>query len=174
MFRRLVDSYHRWDIERRVDRLGWTGVYVGDYRTVPTWAYTIGFQLSLGAPEIVVFDLPRPAAENLFCEIYDQLKTGKLAVREGEPWGESRCVWRRVHPSRFEDDEHHWLGLAQMYDTVLSAARGGPLIEFEAFQLVLSDNDGHLPWEPGYDERLRAMQRELYIPASQLAPEVAV
>lgn len=37
--------------------------------------------------------------------------------------------------------------------------------EFEAYQLVLGDADGRLPWEVGYDEHLRPRQRALYEPA---------
>jgi hypothetical protein len=34
----------------------------------------------------------------------------------------------------------------------------------EAYQFVLSDPDGLLPWEPGYDERLRHLQHALWEP----------
>ena len=35
---------------------------------------------------------------------------------------------------------------------------------FEAYQLVLSDAEGKLPWEAGYDERLRPLQVALWDP----------
>ncbi|WP_414693951.1 DUF4262 domain-containing protein [Phenylobacterium sp.] len=54
----LERAYHRWHTKRRVRRHGWTAIYVGDYQSAPTWAYTIGFHASFGAPEVVVFDVP--------------------------------------------------------------------------------------------------------------------
>ena len=33
----------------------------------------------------------------------------------------------------------------------------------EAYQLVLSDPDGLLPWGPGHDERLHPLQPALYL-----------
>ncbi len=161
MLRSLSDAYHRWDTERRVRKHGWTAICVGDYSHAPTWAYTVGFLSSLGAPEVVVFDLPQEAADGILWKIFEELKAGELVLRDGEAWAsaDEPVVWREVHPSRFADDEEPWLGIAQ----TLNAVRTGP--EFRAFQLVLSDHDGRLPWDPQYDERLRARQRELYLPA---------
>ena len=44
----LKRALHRWDIDGRIRRSGWTGIYVGDYRSAPAWAYTIGFTHDLG------------------------------------------------------------------------------------------------------------------------------
>ena len=68
-------------------------------------------------------------------------------------------------PSRFVDDEEPWLGIALVFDSISNGAPG----DFEAYQLVLSDADGRLPWEAGYDERLRPRQRELYLPTAAAA-----
>jgi uncharacterized protein DUF4262 len=171
VFFALFRRYHAWHIGKRVRQRGWTGIYVGDYRTSPTWAYTIGFQVTHGAPEVVVFDLKKEAVDRLFSELFRQVTARELVIRDGETWGDAGtpgAVWRRVHPSRLDDtDEEPWLSLAQTFDAIL-AAPSPP--EFEAFQLVLADADGHFPWEPEYDERLRPMQRELYLPRSDRGP----
>src|SRR6185369_8341925 len=39
----LYLAWTNWRQERDLRRLGWSGVYVGDYREPPSWAYTIGF-----------------------------------------------------------------------------------------------------------------------------------
>ena len=164
MLERLWPSYHRWDIARRIRRSGWTAIYVGDYRSAPTWTYTIGFHASLGAPEVIVFDIPMESANGLLHEIHGDLKSGKLVIRDREAWrsGEfpNPLVWREVHGSRLydKDSENPWLGLAEDFAAIL-APDTGPIT---AFQLVLSDPDGHR--EPEYDERLRPMQRELNLP----------
>ena len=62
-------AFHRWDIRRRIRRRDWTAIYVGDYRSAPTWAYTIGFHAALGAPEVIIFDIPIASANGLFHEI---------------------------------------------------------------------------------------------------------
>lgn len=42
------------------------------------------------------------------------------------------------------------------------ALRTGKTFGLEAFQLVLSDEAGHFPWDEGYDERLRPLQPALW------------
>ena len=163
MFKKLMDRFRKPSITRSIDRHGWTALYVGDYATAPAWAYTIGFRGTLGAPEIIVFDVPQAGVDALFQEAFRQIKAGELIIADGEPWppdGEGRSVWRKVHPSRF-DDEETWLGLALVHACVLNPELG----DFEAYQLVLSDGEHRLPWEPGYDERLRPRQPALYEPA---------
>jgi hypothetical protein len=155
-----------------VKQHGWTAIYVGDYDTSPTWAYTIGFQRSAGGPEVVVFDIPQDTANSVFHEIFRQLKAGELVMRDGEPWmpGDVVMIWRRVHPSRFVDDpEQPWLALAHDFHLALAADSGG----FEAYQLVVGDAEGKLPWESGYDETIRGRQRALWEPV-ELAPAVGV
>jgi hypothetical protein len=162
----LERAYHRWNTRRRIRRYGWTATYVGDYQSAPTWAYTIGFHASLGAPEVIVFDIPMASASGLLHEIHNDLKAGKLVMRDGEAWRpgefEHPLIWREVHPSRLYDNdpENPWLGLAEDFATILAPERG----PIAAFQLVISDHDGHFPWEPQYNERLRPLQRELYLP----------
>lgn len=172
MFRKLFDSWHKWDIAKRIERHGWTGIYVGDYSTAPTWAYTIGFRRSLGAPEVVVFDIPQDAANAVFHEVFREIQAGELVIRDGERWrpDDGPMVWRKVHPSRFADDpEQPWLSLALTFGGMLGPSDK----EFDAYQLVVGDTEGNLPWEPGYDERLRPRQRALWEPA-ELAPGAAV
>lgn len=163
MFERLWWNWRHRDLRKSIDRHGWSAIYVGDYHSAPSWAYTMGFRSSLGAPEVIVFDVPADGAHGVFHEAYRQLASGELMLRDGEPWppGETEhpMVWRRVHPSRF-DDEEPWLGLAQTVATIFSPQLG----PFEAYQLVLSDPHGHLPWESSYDERLRERQPALWEP----------
>lgn len=172
-WRNRGDDWHRWDIHQRIGRFGWTGIYVGDYHTAPTWAYTIGFRSSLDAPEIIVFDLPQESANGIFHEAFNEIKAGKLVIRDGELWRPEegwRAAWRKVHPTKLENGDDRWLGFAEAFHTILNPEAG----EFEAYQLVLSDSEGRLPWEASYDERLRPRQPALYEPAaaapSRLAP----
>lgn len=149
-------------LDDKIHQHGWTAIYVGDYHTAPTWTYTIGFEETLGKPEVIVFDVPQDAANALLWEVFTQLKDGRLVLEDGKVWPEGEekpCAWRKVDPSQIVSEEG-WFTLAMMR----SLARTGMPFGFEAFQLVLSDNDGRLPWEDGYDERLRGLQPALYLP----------
>jgi hypothetical protein len=155
----------------RVEEHGWTAIYVGDYATAPTWTYTIGFDETLGQPEVIVFDIPQDAANALLWEVFTQIKDGRLVLEDGKVWPEGEehpCVWRKVHPTQLEGGEG-WFTLANMR----SLARNRTPFGFEAFQLVLSDNEGRLPWQDGYDERLRPLQPALYMPREPEAPLAA-
>lgn len=74
-------------------------------------------------------------------------------------------VWRKVHPSQLQNGETLWLGLAETFQLTLQ-----PRDTFEAFQLVLSYQQGRLPWETGYDQRLRERQPWLWEPLELAAP----
>ncbi len=159
MFGKLYRWVTRSDTDRRIDRHGWTGIYVGDYSTAPTWVYSIGFTEALGRPEVVVFDLPQAAANGILWQIFRELKDGRLQLVDGATWdtADHLCVWRKVHQSQIESDDR-WFTLALMRHALVSGEMDG----VEVFQLVLSDEDGHLPWDAEYDERLRERQPALW------------
>jgi hypothetical protein len=147
-------------------------VYVGDYHHAPTWAYTVGLDETLNQPELIVFDAPQHAAGALFSGACDALKAGPLVLEDWLVWpeGEERPgVWRKVHPGRI-DDEEGWLTMAVWRRAERIGRRGG----LEAFQYVLSDNNGTLPWEAGYNEELRPLQPALWLPADTPMPALAV
>lgn len=90
------------------------------------------------------------------------MKSGTLILRDGLVWPEGQekpSVWRKVDPSRIHEDES-WFGLA----LCRREKRTGRTDSLEAFQLVLSDSEGVLPWQPGYTEASRPLQPELYLP----------
>lgn len=151
---KIVAAWHRRDTRKRVEKDGWTAIYVGDYDRAPSWVYSVGFQSTLGQPEVIAFDMPRRSAAQFVAQVFDELRDGRLVLEDGRGWvtASTRCVWRKVR----EEHLGEWLTLA----FVPALLSGG----LEAYQLVLSDSDGRLPWETGYDERLRALQPSLYEP----------
>lgn len=163
MFNALLRWWHNRDTDRRIRKHGWTAIYVGDYASAPTWVYTVGIDETLGQPELVIFDVPMESASELLWRAFHELKEGVLVLEDGKPWltGETEhpVVWRRVHHSQIEGPAG-WFTLA----VVRRALHRSQMFGLEVFQLVLSDGDGRLPWEPGYDERLRALQPALYLP----------
>lgn len=162
MFSRLTLAWVRFGLARRVSTHGWTGVYVGDYRTAPSWTYTLGFDETLDQPEIIIFDIPRDSANALLWEVYRQLKDGRLRLEDSALWSageEHPPMWRKVDPSQIAGAVG-WLTMAarRRFD------RTGKTFGLEAFQLVLPDPEGRFPWEDDYDEHLRRRQPALYLP----------
>lgn len=142
-----------------IRRNGWIGVYVGEYRRPPAWAYTIGFDETLDHPEIVLFDVPQASANEVMWRVFSDVKSGALVIEDGLVWPPGdpiRLVWRKVHPWQIDQ----WLNHA----CIRRHRRAGKRYGLEAYQLVLPDPQGVLPWEPGYEEDLRPRQPALYEP----------
>ena len=170
MWKQLVLAWRRWSVARVVRKRGWRGVYVGAYDSpTPCWIYSVGFWECVGSPEVIVFDAPKLTANTTLLSVFDELRSGALRLEDGarweDDWGGPAAVWRKVHPSQLD---MKWLRLAQWYRAQTTGSD-----DLDAFQLVLPDNDGHLPWEEGYDERLRPLQPALYLPA-RVAADAAV
>jgi hypothetical protein len=126
----------------------------------PRYSYSVGFDEAFGHPELIVFDQPWPTAADQFFAVHDALLRNELKLQDGMVWIEDatgRFVWRKGHPSRVDAG---WLGLAGER----RRRRTGDAAGLELFQLVASDRNGRLPWEPGYDESLRKWQPALYEP----------
>lgn len=162
MFEKLRREWHLRDIDKRIQRHGWTAMYVGDYRSGPCWAYSIGFEENLGQPEVVVFDISQADANSLLWWIYTSIEKGELTAREGETWapeGEVIGAWREVHPSQI-DGPDGWFAAA-----LERRVRRGATQPLRVFQLVFRDEAQKFPWADGYNERLRTKQPALYLPA---------
>jgi hypothetical protein len=161
----LLRWWHARDTDRRIRKYGWTAIYVGDYDSAPTWVYTIGIEEALGQPELAIFDVPAESANPLLWRAFRELQQGLLVLEDGKPWltgeAEHTVVWRRVHQSQIESPAG-WFTLAVMRRLV----QRGQVFGLEVFQLVLPDGNGRMPWDPGYDEALRALQPVLYLPYS--------
>lgn len=143
---------------------------MGDYATAPTWTYTLGFEETLNQPEVVIFDVTQEAANTILWTAYEELKAGTLILEDGARWHEedtdSRLVWRRVHSSQVKS-RVGWFNFAVARRLVAKREMFG----LEAFQLVLADENGVLPWEAGYNEDIRFRQPALYLPATDYGDE---
>jgi hypothetical protein len=117
-----------------------TGVHImhvlGDTRHVG-WTYTIGLFERRGHPEILVSGLPPDTAQGILNSCAGQVGSG-LDARDGslDPLALSNfpCAFR---PIPVIDDNHFAWGIRHYGHRA-----------FEAIQLVWSDADGRLPWEP--------------------------
>jgi hypothetical protein len=127
----------------------------------PRWFYTAGFHERLAHPEMIVFDVPAETALGAFQTAFDTLSGGGQALQDGMVWaqeGRVRTVLREAHVESL--NRTGWLALAQER----YRRKTGNLQGFRAFQIVLPDREGRLPWEPGHDEDARRLQPQLYDP----------
>src|SRR5215207_3230755 len=115
----------------------------------PAYAYTIGLPALLGFPEIVVFGLTPVAANGLCGLVIDALRGGTEIPIGVELVGlldnELRCLFAPVDVAAHE----------ATFGTGLAWYRGEP---FDAVQMLYPDRNGFMPYEPGYEQRLRLAQ----------------
>ncbi len=115
----------------------------------PGYAYTIGFPSAFEFPDVVIFGLT-PVAANGLCDLVAGLCRDGVEVPLGDPVlglfdNDLRCVFAPV-------DVERW---AELFTTARRWYRGRP---FEMVQLLWPDRHGFLPYEPGFDQRVRAAQ----------------
>ena len=143
---------HAEKIEWMIETKGWAIEPVGVQGDVdpprPGYAYTIGFPERFGFPEVVVFGLTPVAASGLVDLVALQLEGGVEIPRDVPLQGlldnDLRCVFATVDVETEID----------LFVTGRSWHRGS----FEAVQLLWPDRMGWLPYEDGFDHRLRMAQ----------------
>jgi Domain of unknown function (DUF4262) len=110
------------------------------------YAYTVGFPAHVQFPDVVVFGLAPVAARGLIGMVRDTLAAGTQIPTDAELVGlldnELRCCFAPV-------DLDVW---GELFATATAWYRGEP---FEMVQLVYPDRNGFLPYESGFDQRMR-------------------
>lgn len=113
------------------------------------YTYTIGLPAHVGFPELVVFGLTPVAARGLLGLVVDALAGGTEIPLGVELVGlldnDLRSVFAPV-------DLEAWVDL---FGTAAAWYRTQP---FDVVQLLYPDRNGFLPYEPGFDQRLRFAQ----------------
>ena len=115
----------------------------------PAYAYTIGVPALVGFPEIAVFGLTPVASNGLITLVLDALQGGTEIPLGIELVGlldnDLRCMFAQVDTD----------AAAGTFAT-LDAWYRGEL--YAVVQLLYPDRNGFMPYEPGYDQRLRFAQ----------------
>ncbi len=115
----------------------------------PSYAYTIGVPALVGFAEIAVFGLTPVAANGLAGLIVDALRGGTEIPTGVELVGlldnELRCLFAPVDLAAHGD----------LFATATAWYAGKP---FELAQLLYPDRNGFMPYETGYEQRLRFAQ----------------
>jgi hypothetical protein len=112
----------------------------------PAYAYTVGLEKLFGFPEVAVFGLTPVAARGLVGLVVDLLRGGTEipigALFTGLLDNDLRSALLEV-----DVDEH-----GDLFATANHWYAGEP---YRVVQLAWPDRNGWLPWEPGFDARLR-------------------
>jgi hypothetical protein len=144
---------HAEKIEWMIESNGWAleaiAPRVDTDPPTPAYAYTIGVPAAVGFPELAVFGLTPAAANGLLGLVVDACRGGTEIPLGVEVVGlldnDLRCAFGPVdlaiHGSYFE--------------TAIAWYRGAP---FELVQLFFPDRNGFMPYETGYDQRMRLAQ----------------
>ncbi len=115
----------------------------------PAYTYTIGFPAHVQFPDVVVFGLTPIAARGLVGLVAELRAGGTELPLDAELVGlldnDLRCRFAAI-------DLAQW---GAMFATATAWYRGQPL---EMVQLIYPDRDGWLPYESGFDQRLRYAQ----------------
>jgi hypothetical protein len=113
------------------------------------YSYTVNFPDHVGFADVVVFGLTPVAARGLIGLVGETLAAGTEIPVGAEVVGlldnELRCCFAPV-------DLAEWVAL---FATAQAWYRGE---DFEVVQLVYPDRNGFLPYEAGFDQRLRFAQ----------------
>jgi Domain of unknown function (DUF4262) len=144
---------HREKIEWMIETNGWAlepvAAQTDGVVPMPGYAYTIGFPAKFEFPEIAVFGLTPVAANGLIGLVAEALDGGTeipLGVELAGLFDNGlRCVFAPI-----QMDE--W---GELFVTAGAWHRRTP---FDVVQLLWPDRNGFMPYETGFDQRLRMAQ----------------
>ena len=144
---------HAEKIEWMIETNGWALEPVGAVPEAipprPAYAYSIGMPDAVRFSDVAVFGLTPVAANGLVTLVADACRGGTEIPLGVELVGlldnELRCYFAPV-----DTDEH-----ADFFGTAAAWHRGEP---FPMVQLMYPDRNGFMPYEDGYDQRMRLAQ----------------
>lgn len=130
-----------------------TYVFDDEGETVP-FGYSIGFQETLGQPEVIIFGLPSELTYAMVNVIYGQCRDS-LVLRDGlvlpDVLEGHNCVALRIPPANIIPDYFNSAMWLRWYLT-------GEAMD-AAYQIVWPGSaDGLFPWDEGASDEVRALQ----------------
>ncbi len=144
---------HAEKIEWMIETNGWALEPVeaqpGTDPPTPSYAYSIGMPTAVSFPEVAVFGLTPVAANGLVTLVADACRGGTEIPLGVELVGlldnELRCSFAPI------DLGSH----GHLFSTAAAWYRGEP---FSMVQLIYPDRNGFMPYEAGYEQRMRLAQ----------------
>lgn len=137
-------------IQEHINTIGWSVIHVG---ADPAWTYTIGLTAlknNVPVPEILVFGLSGKTAQTLLNMIGDKIKNTGEVPQDGTVW---------------DDLANFPVTFKAVPAAVLPDYVGQGLARFpqqSVLQMVITDEQGHFPWEEHYSTWMKQVQKELW------------
>ena len=136
----------------RVKEFGWQSTHVfGDDEGDPSFTYSTGFWLTLGRPEIILFDLPSNLAHDVLGQAYRLFSDGTEFQLEKPVAGllskESVCFFSVSNDA--------------IAEYLLSSEWFYKGKKFPCNQMVWADPSGRFPWQPGFERQLLRLQPDI-------------
>jgi hypothetical protein len=140
-------------ITELVEEFGWAVVGTTDFGVSLT--YTVGFVPTLRHPDIVILGVASRTATVLLNDLGHRLRDGAPALSLGRRYDSVIQPREGDLPMSVAfllvTDPEACFGVRDLY-------YGGRVRTAAMLQLVWPDKENHLPWEPGFDNRMRASQ----------------
>ena len=144
---------HAEKIEWMIETNGWALEPVSPRADIdpptPAYAYTVGVTDLVGFPDIAVFGLQPAAANGLIGLVVDACRGGSEIPLGVELIGlldnELRCMFAPVDTLEF----------GAFFGTAAAWYRGE---DFQMVQMIYPDRNGFMPYETGFEQRLRLAQ----------------
>jgi hypothetical protein len=144
------DMEHAEKIRWVVETQGWCAEPVAPIEDPPQpgYTYTIGFESTFAHPEVVIFGLQPVAARGLLEMLAIHLEAGGV-LPEGMFVGLlDNDLPAALLPVDLEEYSSLFPGAAAFHEGA----------DFRVSQFLWPDRNGKLPWDEGYDNRLRLAQ----------------
>jgi hypothetical protein len=142
---------------RQIDSLiksdGFAFICIGGDTVSPRVAYTVGLTETYGCPELMIFGVGHEVANVVFHAVVSKIRAGGN-LKDGDVLVNVLNLPCTIRHVTGEAASPYALNVIRRYEG--SAQK--PAFQ----QIVYPDQANVLPWEPGYDERLRRIQRELW------------
>jgi hypothetical protein len=144
---------HAEKIEWMIETNGWAlepvEARVDTDPPTPAYAYSIGLPAAVGFPDVALFGLTPVAANGLVTLVADACRGGTDIPLGVELVGlldnDLRCLFAPIDL----DTEAH------LFSTAAAWYRGEP---FSMVQLIYPDRNGFMPYESGFEQRMRLAQ----------------
>lgn len=130
---------------------GWFRTSVLADEEGPSFAYSTGFWVSAGAPEIMTFAMKNEIVHDVLWGLFHDAKAGKnlpVGLQTNDIFGNSSAYLLPVSKDYYAE----YLGWSRWF------YRGD---EFPCLQLVWPDRDNRFPWEMGFDPEFEGLQPDL-------------
>jgi hypothetical protein len=142
---------HEKQFVARIREFGWFSTNVFQEGDSPGFCYTTGFWRNLKVPELITFSLKSGVAHQLFCNTFNEIKSGRELrpkQRLGGILEQLDIVLLPVDRPRYA--EH--LGWSRWF-------YGSD--EFPCVQLVWPDRNNVFPWQSGFERKFEGDQPDL-------------